>query len=77
MTEETVFTAALEKTGPAERAAFLDEVCGGDPGSRRRVEALLHSHAGAGDFLRTPAVRRAVGSPGGKDHHTYGQQSAC
>src|SRR5262245_39575715 len=60
MTEETIFTAALEKNDPAERAAFLDEVCGGDAVLRRRVEALLQSHGGAGDFLRMPAVQRAV-----------------
>src|SRR5262249_37327235 len=60
MTEQSIFTAALEKSGSAERTAFLDEVCGGDAVLRRRVEALLHSHAGAGDFLRTPAVRRPV-----------------
>src|SRR5262245_58452001 len=60
MTEETIFTTALEKSDPAERAAFLDEICGEDAVLRRRVEALLQSHGGAGDFLRMPAVQRAV-----------------
>src|SRR5947209_4842240 len=60
MTEETIFTAALEKGSPAERAAFLDEACSGDPALRRRVEALLKSHTDPGGFLETPAVERAV-----------------
>ena len=59
MTEETIFAAALEKGTTAERAAFLDEACAGDPALRRRVEALLASHEQA-DFLRTPAVQRAA-----------------
>ena len=59
MTEETIFTAALAKPTPAERAAFLDEACAGDAGLRRRVERLLASHAAAG-FLETPAIRLAA-----------------
>src|SRR5437899_2406653 len=60
MTEETIFTAALEKGTAAERAAFLDEACSGDLALRRRVEALLKSHTDGGCFLETPAVERAV-----------------
>ena len=55
MNEETIFTAALAKPTPAERAAYLDEACAGDEGLRRRVETLLASHAAAG-FLETPAI---------------------
>ncbi|MFL5244561.1 MAG: serine/threonine-protein kinase [Gemmataceae bacterium] len=60
MTEETVFAATLEKSSPAERAAYLDEACSGDAALRKRVEALLDSHAEAGGFLQTPAIQRAV-----------------
>jgi hypothetical protein len=60
MTEETVFAAALEKSNPAEREAYLDEACSGDAALRQRVEALLDSHAEAGGFLQTPAIQRAV-----------------
>jgi hypothetical protein len=60
MTEEAVFAAALEKSSPAERAAYLDEACSGDATLRQRVEALLQSHTGAGGFLETPAIQRAV-----------------
>jgi hypothetical protein len=64
MTEETLFAEALEKSTPAERAAFLDAACSGDAALRQRVEALLHSHAREG-FLKTPAIQRAAEVAGG------------
>ncbi len=39
----------------AERAAALDEACGGDDGLRARVEALLEADAAADGFLPTAA----------------------
>ena len=47
----TVFFEALERTDPAARAAYLDGACGDDVALRRRVEALLAAHDGAGRFL--------------------------
>ncbi len=47
----TVFADALERSDPAARAAFLEGACGDDAGLRRRVEALLAAHDGAGRFL--------------------------
>src|SRR5262245_46023736 len=47
----TVFTAALDCGSAAERDAYLDRACAGDPGLRGRVEALLRAHARAGGFL--------------------------
>ena len=47
----TVFSEALERSDPADRAAFLDGACRGDPELRRLVEDLLAAHAGAGRFL--------------------------
>ena len=45
-----IFDGALEL--PRERrAAFLDEACAGDAALRRRVEALLSAHEGAGAFM--------------------------
>jgi hypothetical protein len=41
--EEVLFALALEKPA-AERAAFLDAVCGGDAALRQRLEALLAAH---------------------------------
>lgn len=51
---EQLFEAALAHA-PAERAAFLQEACGGDPALRHTVEELLAEDARAGSFLeRSP-----------------------
>ena len=47
----TIFAEALERTDPAARADYLDGACGDDAALRRRVEALLAAHDGAGRFL--------------------------
>ena len=46
-----------------ERAAFLQEACGGDRALRLEVESLLLADDDAGDFLETPAIEasNAVG----------------
>src|SRR5262245_44478272 len=41
MNEEALFDAALDKPTTADRRAFLDEACAGDPRLRQRVEQLL------------------------------------
>ncbi len=51
---ETVFLSALEKGSPAERAAYLDEACQGDPELRQSVERLLQAHPQVGSFLQLP-----------------------
>jgi eukaryotic-like serine/threonine-protein kinase len=58
MGERAIFFEAMEKDDRAERAAFLEEACAGDPELRRRIEALLKSHATAGDFLDIPAAEQ-------------------
>ena len=69
MSEETIFVAALEKSTPAERTAYLEGACAGDPGLRRRVEALLGAHEQSGDLLDPPvhspgpSTRFDVGAP--------------
>ncbi len=55
MTEETVFTEAMEIADPKARAAFLDRACSGNPDVRVRVDKLLAEHAQAGSFLGCPA----------------------
>ncbi|NOS71010.1 MAG: protein kinase [Verrucomicrobia bacterium] len=52
--EETIFSSALE-LDPAERAAYLDRVCGADVPLRQRVEALLNVHKQAEHFLEDSA----------------------
>src|SRR5262245_30276857 len=58
MSERTIFMAALEKSTPEQRAAFLDEACAGDTAMRERVEALLRSHEEGGGFLGQPVPER-------------------
>jgi serine/threonine protein kinase/Tfp pilus assembly protein PilF len=56
---EAIFFAALEKGTPDERAAYLEEACGGDSELRGRVERLLAAHPQVGSFLNQPAVPAA------------------
>lgn len=58
VTEEQLFTAALDLPDAASRAAYLDRVCGRDPDLRCRVEALIASHFRSGEFLNVPAVEQ-------------------
>jgi serine/threonine protein kinase/Flp pilus assembly protein TadD len=56
MTDETLFSLALETPDPARRAALLAEVGAVDPALRARVEALLASHENASRFLEVPVL---------------------
>ncbi len=56
---ETLFEAALERP-PRERAAFLDEACGGDEGLRQQVIDLLSYHEEAGSFMEALVGREAA-----------------
>src|SRR6266581_3220185 len=51
-TIEEIFYAALDQE-PDQVARFLDSACEGDELLRRKVEALLASHQGAGSFIET------------------------
>src|SRR6185436_15804400 len=54
---DAIFQGALERP-LAERAAFVEAACAGDPGLRRAVDRLLGSHerARAEGFLEDPAA---------------------
>src|SRR4051812_16786202 len=54
--EKDLFLAALERTDPTERAAYLAQACGDDDALRRQVEAMLQTHAAADSFLEKPAA---------------------
>jgi WD40 repeat protein len=54
-----IFLAAVEKTAPDERTAFLDEACAGDRALRQRVEELLRAHDAADSFLARPVVAQS------------------
>jgi serine/threonine protein kinase/tetratricopeptide (TPR) repeat protein len=55
MNERDLFMAALPIGNAAERAAYLDGACAGNPALRQRIEALLAAFAQAGSFLQQPA----------------------
>jgi tetratricopeptide (TPR) repeat protein len=57
--ERDIFHAAVEFTDPAERPAYLEEVCAGNPSLKRHVEGMLHVYPQLGAFLESPAVDRA------------------
>ncbi len=42
--EQSIFLHALELPSPAERAAYLDQVCRDNPGLRAELDALLAAH---------------------------------
>src|SRR5215471_7150809 len=53
---QAVFLAAVARPTTAERAAYLDEVCGQEVELRQRVELLLRAHDDPGSFLGMPAA---------------------
>ena len=52
---DSIFLAALEKSSPEERAAYLDIACGDNAELRSRVERLLDAHPKVASFLESPA----------------------
>ncbi len=59
MNELDLLTEALNRTDPAERAAFLDQTCAGNSELRRRLEELLTGYAKSGGPLVRPPVAPA------------------
>ena len=60
MTEREIFTAALNKADPAERAALLDEQCAGNAPLRQRIESLLAEHQQLGSFMDVPSPAATI-----------------
>src|SRR6516225_26296 len=50
-----IFGEAVEISSPTERAAYLDQACGGDARLRAEVESLLQARQAANRFLTGPA----------------------
>jgi serine/threonine protein kinase/tetratricopeptide (TPR) repeat protein len=63
--EETLFMRARQFPHPAERAAYLEQACGGDGALRERVERMLTAEQNADRFLATGPLRigRALAQP--------------
>jgi serine/threonine protein kinase len=66
---ERIFNAAIERE-PHERPSFLDRECGDDLELRKKIEALIRSHEGAGSFLQSPASAGAGDSHFGSEEKT-------
>jgi serine/threonine protein kinase/tetratricopeptide (TPR) repeat protein len=63
-TAKAVFDHAHEIDSPAERNAYLDEVCADSPEVRRKVEALLQAYEEAGSsFLKRPPASLSFTGP--------------
>jgi len=56
---EQLYHSAL-RVERSQRAAFLEDTCGGDEGLRREVESLLTGEKQAENFLESPALEMAV-----------------
>jgi serine/threonine protein kinase len=63
MQEQSLFIEALERDDPAERAAFLDQACAGDPALRQRIERLLKRHEQGQSSLEAPALAATADEP--------------
>src|SRR6516162_10417110 len=61
---ESIFFAALGKTRPAERAAYLDEACRDNADLRRQVERLLDAHPKVGSFVEEPLAGHVADEAG-------------
>src|SRR5207247_570463 len=57
--EAAIFDAAMELP-PEQRAAHLDQACGGDAALRLRMEALLKADESACEVLESPTDPAAV-----------------
>jgi serine/threonine protein kinase/WD40 repeat protein/Tfp pilus assembly protein PilF len=79
MSERDIFIAALQIEDPAQRQAYLDEVCAGDVGLRKQVDDLLRLYEGAGSFLQRPAAESpATGAfPGAAEASSSSERSGA
>ncbi|MCH8192528.1 MAG: protein kinase, partial [Planctomycetes bacterium] len=57
---EAIFTRAIELP-EGERAAYLEQACGGDRGLHARLKKLLAAEARAGGFMEDPTVTDPAG----------------
>ena len=63
MNERDLFIAALQIDDPVERAAYLDQACGGDNELRKRLDVLLAAHDRPASALERPLAANLAGIP--------------
>jgi WD40 repeat protein/tRNA A-37 threonylcarbamoyl transferase component Bud32 len=56
MNERDIFYAATEIADPADRSAYLEKACAGNPSLKRDVEGMLQVYPHLGKFLESPAL---------------------
>src|SRR5262245_35071829 len=61
--EETIYHVARRIAETEARAAYLDQVCAGDPALRGRVERLLRVCEQEASFLEVPPFDATVDAP--------------
>src|ERR1043165_4006836 len=61
--EEALFELTVQKPTTAERVAFLEGVCRGNPALRARLDVLLEGHFGGAGFLAQATERKAKTVP--------------
>ena len=68
MSDEEIFHQARARTDPDERAAYVEQACGGDAALRASVEALLRADVLATGFMErtAPDVDATLGVPIGE-----------
>src|SRR5262245_18136523 len=63
MNEREIFTAAMQQSDVAARAAFLKQACGEDAALRERVHGLLVAHEQLGTFMDSSSSPDIVDPP--------------
>jgi serine/threonine protein kinase/tetratricopeptide (TPR) repeat protein len=58
-----IFLAAVEKSSPTERVAYLDAACKGDAPLRQRVDELLAAHDQPNSLLDRPGLAATIPIP--------------
>src|SRR5262249_29942102 len=61
--EQSIFLHAIGLPSPADRAAYLDDVCRDNPGLRAELDALLAAHDRLGGGLPPTGLEQACAAP--------------
>ena len=73
-TERTIFLEAIEKPSAAERNAFVEGACLGNPQLKAEVNDLLRAHEESGDLLDAPeAILPTIDQPSEQIGTTIGR----
>ncbi len=54
MSERSIFLTALDIADPAQRSAYLDQICGNDAALRKHIEELIAAEPKLGGYPFQP-----------------------